>query len=95
METPKGSIKVTPELSEKILDRKTFQISSSQKFQISEIVNIVDETNNETICEILIIDKKGYKNGSDYEKWLYNFLIYSTEEEKKILEKRLKALGYL
>lgn len=94
MEAVKG-IKVSHNVAEAILDRKLFKIDTHKSFKPSETVPLIDESNGETVCEILIINKNMNKKVVNGKIWQYNFLISSTEEEKRLLEKRLKALGYL
>jgi len=94
MEATEG-IRISHDVAEAILDRKLFEIDTHKNFNVSETVPLIDISSEKNICEILIISKNKNKNAINGKTWHYNFLIYSTEEEKRLLEKRLKALGYL
>ena len=91
----KFKISFSSDVVKQILDRKLSYFDSEHNYNLNDILEIQDVSNNENSCKILIIDKKKTKNDLFNEKTRYFFLIYSTKEEERLLNKRLKALGYL
>jgi len=98
METSEGinKIRITHELVDKILQhQQTYIELKYSEYKTGDIVELIDSSNEKSVCKILVISKNELKNKPLEETCQYYFIIYSTEEEERLLNQRLKALGYI